>query len=141
MFCSSKTSIKTRIETKKRVIILITKRQTVAVRLPLKQGLKPSITSFFTDIFGVVVAVRLPLKQGLKHKNYEAWQTPKKVAVRLPLKQGLKLRVSAVNQTKQGGSSKTSIKTRIETQKYNNIHNKSILVAVRLPLKQGLKLP
>ena len=62
----------------------------VAMRNPLKQGLKPHIVTPTVIIPGV--AMRNPLKQGLKPKDFpDAAKFYGQVAMRNPLKQGLKL--------------------------------------------------
>ena len=103
-------STKTRIETI--YFVRPRLRKPIAMRNPLKQGLK--LNSWKSHSGSRHIAMRNPLKQGLKQLGREAAGSEEYIAMRNPLKQGLKLVAS------------TSRPLRF-------------IIAMRNPLKQGLK--
>ena len=85
--------------------------------LPLKQGLK--LKNLTTNVSPCHVVMLLPLKQGLKHPLFG--NTPYAfyiVVMLLPLKQGLKLTSCSGVWALVLCCYATSIKTRIETQRF-----------------------
>ena len=130
-------STKTRIET--RTSFYIGFVSYVAIRNPLKQGLKLEGPRCSTE--ETFVAMRNPLKQGLKRKDtLRASAHTWRVAMRNPLKQGLKLYNAIYKRiherwSRNAKSTKTRIETMLSIMNWCNWAS----VAMRNPLKQGLK--